>query len=117
MGLCTARALSLRGHEVVGFEQFEFGHALGSSHGESRIVRQAYPDAFYTELLLEGYPMWHELQKEAARQFLYEVGLIYIGHRDDPVIADQVEALSSLGVPFEVRESSARNCRNSGKLT
>lgn len=106
MGLCTARALALRGHEVVGFEQFEFGHSLGSSHGESRIVRQAYPDAFYTELLLEGYPMWHELQHEASRQFLYEVGLIYIGHRDDPVIADQIEALSSLGVPFELRGSS-----------
>ena len=103
MGLCTARELSLRGHEVTGFDQFEFGHALGSSHGESRIVRQAYPDAFYTEILLEAYPMWHTLQKESERRFLHEVGLLYIGQGEDPEIADQVTALTDLGVPFELK--------------
>ena len=103
MGFCTARELSKRGHDVTGFEQFEFGHELGSSHGASRIVRKAYPDPMYTEILLEAYPMWHELQSEAGERMVYECGLTYFGSEDDPEIADQIKALSSLGVPFELR--------------
>lgn len=103
MGLCTSRELAVRGHDVTAFEQFELFHALGSSHGESRIVRKAYPDAFYTEILLDGYPMWRDLQKESAKRFLYEVGLIYFGRRDDPIIADQIAALTKLGVPFGLK--------------
>lgn len=106
MGSCSVRELAMRGHDVIGFEQFEFGHTLGSSHGESRIVRKAYPDGFYTEILLEGYPMWRELEKESKRQFLYEVGLEYFGRRNDPVIADQIDALTRLGVPFVLKSPS-----------
>lgn len=104
MGCATVRELALRGHEVTGFEQFEFGHTLGSSHGESRIVRKAYPDGFYTELLLEGYPLWKELEKESLRPFLHEVGLLYMGSSKDPAIADQVKALKKLKVKHEVRK-------------
>ena len=103
MGCCTARELALRGHEVTAFEQFEHGHTLGSSHGESRIVRKAYPDAFYTEILLDGYPLWRELQKESDKLFLHEVGLLYFGQRQDPVIADQIAALTKLQVPFDLK--------------
>jgi glycine/D-amino acid oxidase-like deaminating enzyme len=103
MGLCTARELAKRGHEVTAFEQFDLFHTLGSSHGESRIVRKAYPDAFYTKILLDAYPLWHELQKESDRPFLHEVGLVYFGQRGDPVISDQIEALAFLGVPFEIK--------------
>lgn len=103
MGLCSARSLALRGHEVTAFEQFEHAHALGSSHGETRIVRKAYPDAFYTEILLEGYPLWYELEEESETPFLHEVGLVYFGRRGDPVISDQIEALTFLGVPFEIQ--------------
>ncbi|HXH60394.1 MAG TPA: FAD-dependent oxidoreductase [Fimbriimonadaceae bacterium] len=103
MGSCSARELALRGHEVTGFEQFEFGHTLGSSHGESRIVRKAYPDGFYTELLLDGYPLWHEIEKESEGPFLHEVGLLYLGNDRDPEITDQMEALERLGVPFETK--------------
>ncbi len=104
MGCCSARELALRGHEVVAFEQFELGHVLGSSHGESRIVRQAYPDAFYTEILLEAYPMWRTLQKESETPFLHEIGLLYFGARDASQIADQIDALTSLRVPYTLRK-------------
>ena len=45
MGLATARALVRAGCEVVVYEQFELGHARGSSHGRTRIFRLAYPEA------------------------------------------------------------------------
>ena len=103
MGSSAARMLAKRGHEVTGFEQFEFGHELGSSHGLSRIVRKAYPDAMYTEILLEAYPMWKDLQEEAGERMIYECGLTYFGREDDPEITDQIKALTDLNVPFELR--------------
>ena len=45
VGSCTAYQLARRGRRVVIVEQFDFGHACGSSHGESRIIRRTYPEA------------------------------------------------------------------------
>ena len=103
MGLSTARWLAKRGHEVTGFEQFEFGHELGSSHGTSRIVRKAYADPMYTEILLEAYPMWRDLQEEAGERLVYECGLTYFGPEDAPEITEQISGLTELGVQFELR--------------
>ena len=49
-GSATARALARHGRSVVLLEQFELGHARGSSHGSSRIFRLSYPDEHYVRL-------------------------------------------------------------------
>ena len=42
-GSSIATELSRRGKKVLGLEQFnQGGHTFGSSHGKSRIIRQAY---------------------------------------------------------------------------
>ncbi|MCH7904101.1 MAG: FAD-dependent oxidoreductase [Armatimonadetes bacterium] len=106
MGSCAARELAKRGHEVTAFDQFELGHTLGSSHGTSRIVRKAYADRMYTEILLDAYPMWRELEEEAGERLLYEVGLLYFGSETAPEIVDQIEALTDLEVPFELKRGN-----------
>ncbi len=42
MGSATLCHLALRCARVLGIEQFAPGHSLGSSHGESRIIRETY---------------------------------------------------------------------------
>ena len=56
MGLATARALAQAGRDVVVCEQFELGHARGSSHGSSRIVRLSYPDERWVRFAQETLP-------------------------------------------------------------
>jgi sarcosine oxidase len=41
-GSAALAHLSLEGIKVLGIEQFERCHDKGSSHGRSRIIRQAY---------------------------------------------------------------------------
>ncbi|MCW5937160.1 MAG: FAD-dependent oxidoreductase [Fimbriimonadaceae bacterium] len=112
MGLCTARALADRGHQVVVFEKAEPGNRLGSTSGRSRIVRQAYPDRFYSEILLEGHALWQELEQAAGKRLVHAVGLLYIGPRDEAEIQMEVQTLSSLNQvhklvgPEEVRSVS-----------
>lgn len=42
MGSAALCHLARRGVRVLGIEQFELGHNLGSSHGESRVFRTTY---------------------------------------------------------------------------
>jgi monomeric sarcosine oxidase len=104
MGASAARFLAKRGHSVTLIEQFELGHAMGSSHGRSRIVRKAYPDPFYTEIMQEGYPMWAELQAESGREILHECGLMYFGPSDARNVLTMIAGLKALSVPFQVLE-------------
>ncbi len=89
------------------FEQFEPGHTKGSSHGNSRIVRKAYPDALYTEIMLEGYPMWAQLNELSERPLLFECGLLYFGASNDSNMKSVIEGLNTLGVPNEVLDADA----------
>ena len=63
MGSATVYHLARRGLRVLGIERFDVPHDLGSSHGESRIIRLAYaehPD--YVPLLRRAYALWRELR-------------------------------------------------------
>ncbi len=102
MGASTALALAERGHQVTLFEQFGSGHELGSSQGRSRIIRKAYPDAFYTAIMDEGYGLWHELQRFSSSQIVFEPGLLYFGRFESENIRDVLEALQKLHVEHEL---------------
>lgn len=52
---------------MVGFDRFQPPHALGSSHGESRIIRTAYYEgAGYVPLVREAFGLWRQLAVESA---------------------------------------------------
>jgi len=78
MGLATARALSRAGRNVVVYEQFERGHARGSSHGRSRIFRLAYTEPGWVRLAQEALAGWRELEAESGERLLELNGLIEI---------------------------------------
>src|ERR1700736_6102166 len=53
IGSAIAAQCAARGASVIGLEQFGPVHDLGSSHGRSRMIRQAYfEDAAYVPLVL-----------------------------------------------------------------
>ena len=68
MGSAAAWHLARRGHRVLGVEQFGPAHSRGSSHGASRMVRQAYyEDPRYVPLLVRAYRLWDELASVSGR--------------------------------------------------
>jgi monomeric sarcosine oxidase len=69
-----------RGARVLGLDRFPGGHDRGSSHGETRIIRQAYFEhADYVPLLLRAYELWDDLQRQANETLLHKVGLLQVG--------------------------------------
>ena len=62
---------------MLGLEQFTPAHDRGSSHGESRIIRQAYFEgAEYVPLLLRAYELWDDLERDDPGLFLRTGGLM-----------------------------------------
>jgi sarcosine oxidase len=76
MGLATAHALQRSGHRVVVYEQFEPGHARGSSHGRSRIVRLAYAEPEWVRLAQEAMAGWRSLEAQTGERLLELNGLL-----------------------------------------
>ncbi len=63
VGSAAMWQLARRGLRVLGIDRFHPPHDRGSSHGHTRIIRQAYfehPD--YVPLLLRAYKLWRELE-------------------------------------------------------
>jgi len=105
MGSAAAYHLAARGVRVLGIEQFTSPHDKGSSHGSSRIIRQAYhesPD--YIPLVLRAYELWRKLEAEAGARLLHITGGLTLGAADGQMVPHTVAAAREHSIPFEVLE-------------
>jgi sarcosine oxidase len=78
-GSAAAHALGERGVETVLFEQFVVGHQLGSSHGETRLFRLAYPEPDYVRLAQRALERWRRLEDAAGETLLVTTGGLFAG--------------------------------------
>jgi sarcosine oxidase len=92
MGSAAAWALAERGADVTVHEQYDLGHARGSSHGRSRIVRLSYPDPTWVRLALESMAAWRELERESETELLHLSGIVELGTSVDRTSASGLEA-------------------------
>lgn len=103
MGSSCCFQLARRGIRVLGLEQFDIPHALGSSHGASRMIRLAYyehPD--YVPLLRRAYELWDELQAICGQKLLYRTGGLYMGPPKGEIVGGSLRAAREHQLPHEV---------------
>lgn len=80
MGSATAYQLARQGYRVLGLDANARQHKNGSSHGTSRIIREAYLEgAEYVPLVQRAYALWRELQAETGQPLLNITGCLTIG--------------------------------------
>lgn len=101
MGSAAAYALAKRGVSVTLFEQFRPNHALGSSHGPSRIIRLAYDGADYVALARAAFAGWRDLEAEAGETLLVQTGGLDLGTPDAFALAGIETTFDATGVPYE----------------
>jgi sarcosine oxidase len=106
MGSAAAAHLAARGLRVLGLERFGPAHALGSSHGGSRIIRQSYfEDPAYVPLLLRSYELWDRLQRDCGRDVITLTGGVFLGREDSLTFAGSLRAALEWGLPHEVLDA------------
>jgi sarcosine oxidase len=107
MGSATLYHLARRGKRVLGIEQFSQGHQLGSSHGDSRIIREQYFEhPLYVPLVQRAYDLWRELEEESGRPLMTLGGGLMIGPRDGMVVAGTLRSAKEYKLPHEVLSPS-----------
>ena len=87
MGSAAVYQLAKRGQRVLGIDQFSPPHHYGSSHGETRIARQAIGEGDeYVPLALRSYELWREIEREARKDLLVITGGLILESRQSNTI-------------------------------
>ncbi|MFD4640709.1 N-methyl-L-tryptophan oxidase [Lentzea sp. NPDC058436] len=106
MGSAAAYRLAQRGLRVLGLERFTPVHARGSSHGGSRITRQAYfEDPAYVPLLLRAHEMWDQIERDSGERIFHRVGGIIVGGPDSEAIAGSRASAEQWGIRHELLDA------------
>jgi sarcosine oxidase len=88
MGGATVAHLAAKHLRVLGLDRFHPPHDLGSSHGLSRIIREAYfEDPLYVPLVQRAYQLWSELERRSSRKLLLQTGGLMVGPPDGLLVS------------------------------
>lgn len=110
MGSMAALELVRRGRKVIGFDRFHPPHAFGSSHGKSRIIREAYFEhPQYVPIVRRAWDQWLALERDSGRALLTATGGLMIGPPESTLVAGARRSALEHGLPFE--ELSAEQVR------
>ncbi|GLK67064.1 N-methyl-L-tryptophan oxidase [Hansschlegelia plantiphila] len=110
MGAAALYQLARRGVRAVGIDRFAPPHQLGSSHGETRITRQAVGEgAAYVPFVTKSHEIWRELEAETGETLLVESGALIMdpggapsSHHGKPdFVARTAQAATDYGIEHE----------------
>lgn len=102
VGSAATYHLAQRGMCVLGVDRFQPPHDRGSSHGQSRVIRQAYfehPD--YVPLLRESYRLWRDLESNTGRSLLNQIGIVTVGPTSGVMVPGVLRAAEEHGLSVE----------------
>jgi len=102
MGSAAVYELALRGRRVLGLEQHGLGHDQGSSHGHTRIIRQAYYEhPAYVPLVRRAFERWYDLEQRCGKHLLTSCGCLSLGRPDSELLAGIRESAATHSLPVE----------------
>lgn len=115
MGSASLYHLAQRGVRVIGIDRFAPPHVLGSTHGLSRIIREAYYEhPRYVPLVQRAYELWAELERGAARRLFYQTGGLMIGTADSVLVAGALRSAREHGLAYELLSAAEVHTRFPG---
>jgi monomeric sarcosine oxidase len=101
MGSATAHKLSKTRKKILLLEQFPIQHNNGSSHGQTRIIRQTYTEIHFSELMKSAYRLWNNFEKEIGERLILRTGGIDFGSENSENLNKTVETCKKLGIPYQ----------------
>ncbi|MEJ2339967.1 MAG: FAD-dependent oxidoreductase, partial [Gemmatimonadales bacterium] len=103
MGSAALRSLAARGLRVLGIDRHRPPHALGSSHGRARMIREAYFEhPLYVPLVRHAYDLWERLEQESGKDLLRLTGGAFIGGEDSELVSGALESSRLHGISIDV---------------
>ena len=77
-------------------------HSLGSSHGDTRAIREAYYEhPSYVPFVRRAYELWDELSEACGKQLLRQTGALMVGREDGLLVPGAQASAEQHGIPHE----------------
>jgi sarcosine oxidase len=112
MGSAALAFLSARGVKAIGIDAHFPAHTLGSSHGDSRLIRLGYfEDPSYVPLLQRAYGNWRALEARLRAEILTITGVLQIGAPDSKIVAGTRASCELHGLAYEELDFAAMKAR------
>lgn len=121
MGAAALYQLARRGERVLGVDRFAPPHARGSSHGGTRVTREAVGEGpAYVPLAVRSHQILAELEREFDRPFLVKSGTLVIGspmsgatplHGADDFLESSIEMARRFGIRHEILDAGQLRAR------
>ena len=120
MGSATLYQLAQRGIRALGIDLLAPPHTLGSSHGDTRITRQAIGEGdHYTPLSLRSYEIFREMERLTETSLLEVTGGLMISSLSEPVsvvhvpqfFQNTVAAAKKFGIKHEILNAKEMRLR------
>lgn len=114
MGSATIYHLAQAGVKVIGVDQFSPPHNRGSTHGDTRLTRQAIGEGVaYVPLVQRSHQLWRQLEEATGARLLHQTGGLIMAaasrttgqHGTDDFVAATVEAARTHGIDHEVLDT------------
>lgn len=110
MGSSALYQSAKRGAKVIGIDRFSPPHDQGSSHGETRITRQAIGEGReFVPLVLHSNQIWEDLEAATGRSLLTRNGCLVLAtpgiagshHGSSSFLQDTIDAAEAYGIPHQ----------------
>ncbi len=111
MGAATLLQLARRGQRVLGLDRWDPPHAWGSTHGDTRITRQAIGEGEqYVPLVLRSHQIWRDIEAETGESLLIQCGVMILApdssaavvHGKANFVRRTIAAAERYAIPHEV---------------
>jgi sarcosine oxidase len=107
MGSAAVRELARRGLRVLGLDRYAPPHAHGSTHGRTRIIREAYFEhPAYVPLVQRAERLWMELEREAGAPLFVRTGGLMIGPEHGELVRGARASAEQHGLAHELLTSA-----------
>ncbi|MGH7504489.1 MAG: N-methyl-L-tryptophan oxidase [Longimicrobiales bacterium] len=102
MGSAILLELARRGHRVLGVDARRPPHTAGSSHGRTRIIREAYfENPLYVPLVRRAYDGWRRLESATGRSLMRVTGGLNIGPQDGMLVQGTLASVRTHQIAHE----------------
>lgn len=103
VGSATALHLARAGAEVVGIDRWHPPHAMGSTHGGSRVTRAtAWEGQQYLPLVARAQELWRALAADTGTRYFDPCGGLFIGHEHEYFIDGTLRSARDAGLAHEL---------------
>lgn len=108
MGSAACAQLAARGVSVIGIDQYAPPHPWGSTHGDTRVTREAIGEGReFVPLVRRSHELWREIERDSGARLLTQSGIVVLA----PPSSEFLEETRASARAYEIEHEDLTNAQ------